>query len=135
MKFPDDRRTTPRIRRTYPVTVEVGSRETGTASLAAATLEAAVTENVSARGALVRARDAAHLSVGADVTVVISVPHLAADGGEALLLDLRAAGRVVRVVPPSEHRVFGEDGATYTVLGVEFDGPLAFVAEAPLVLA
>ncbi len=113
-----DRRDNPRLRLSYPIRVlaeDEGGRPLGHT----------VTQNLSARGAYFCTFHGAPYEVGRVVTVVISVPHRLASGGREVTLDLRGAGRVVRIEAPTR-RLNGEDGVAMTGIAIEFDCPLSF---------
>jgi hypothetical protein len=94
--------------------------------LEAIVLGRVMTENVSARGVYVRTAGGPGLEPGARVQLEMSVPHAPSAGGDALELDLRAMGTVVRIDPPSVHGMYGEDGESVLGVAIELDGPLSF---------
>lgn len=115
-----EQRDNPRLKLHYPIRVET-ARESG-----ATVLGRTVTQNVAARGAYFSTFDAGLFRVGQQVSVVLSVPHRLAAGGDEVMLDLRGRGRVVRIEGPEVHGRYGEDGTTLAGVAVEFSESLSF---------
>lgn len=113
-----DRRSNPRLRLSYPIRLLADPDDTRP-------IGHTVTQDLCARGAYFCTFHGAPYAVGREVTVVVSVPHRLASGGREVTLDLRGAGRVVRVETPA-NRQNGENGVPLTGVAIEFDRPLSF---------
>ena len=137
MNVATNRRNSPRLGLSYPIRlagesdahggVSDGSRlGPGERSWRGERLGQSVTRDLSSRGAYFTTFDGGPFSVGQRVSVVISVPHRLAFGGDQVMLDLRGPGQVVRLEGARTHRTYGEDGLALTGVAVQFDGPLDF---------
>ncbi len=115
-----EQRDNPRLKLHYPIRVETRGSSDATA------LSRTVTQNVAARGAYFSTFDADVFKVGQQVSVVLSVPHRLASGGENVMLDLRGEGRVVRIEGPQVHGRYGEDGTTLAGVAIAFSESLSF---------
>jgi hypothetical protein len=113
-------RLNPRLQLRYPIRIDDAEAPDGPV------ISRTVTQNLGARGAYFSTFHPDPYHVGQPVGVVVTVPHRLSAGGEEVLLDLRARGRIVRVDAPASHRRFGEDGLGISGVAVEFSSPLAF---------
>jgi len=113
-----DRRDNPRLRLSYPIRLSAGTEESRP-------LGRTVTHDLSARGAYFSTFHGAPYEVGREVLVEVTVPHRLAAGGREVTLDLRGAGRVVRVEAPARG-LNGENGVPLTGVAIQFDRHLSF---------
>lgn len=120
MTHDPERRDHPRLRLSYPIRILPDNDE------GAAPLGHTVTQNLSSRGAYFRTFRSAPYQAGHPVSIVISVPHRTATDAREVVLDLKGAGRIVRVESPSHGGPYGEDGVALAGVAVEFVAPLSF---------
>jgi hypothetical protein len=115
-----EKRSNPRLKLRYPIRIARGDDPE------AAVVGRTVTKDLGPRGAYFSTFQTEPYVVGECVSVVVTVPHRLAAGGQEVLLDMRGTARVVRVEGPSEHRRYGEDGAALAGVAIEFANPLTF---------
>lgn len=113
-----ERRDAPRLRLAYAVRLDrPGERGAGR-------VVRELTEDLSSRGLFVCAQVPDDLAVGQSLDVRMTVPHRVGCAGREVRLALNGTGRVVRLVPPGDHALHGENGIARTGVAVEFDAPL-----------